>query len=173
MDIFVGRKPEKIKIGKSEGFPYPTLPVLLYRGVLKTYARKKANQFEEHFHASGWRGVWRDTIYTYRHFHSNAHEALGIVRGSVKVELGADKGTTVRLKAGDLIVLPAGTVHRRLAGSKNLSVVGAYPKGQQAYNMCRDLDDCRKAQQKINRLALPKSDPFYGKDGPLMKIWSR
>ncbi|PWU01062.1 MAG: hypothetical protein C5B51_23770 [Terriglobia bacterium] len=47
--------------------------------------------------ASGWTGIWADTIYDYTHFHSNAHEVLGVAEGKVTLRLGGDEGSLVRL----------------------------------------------------------------------------
>ena len=147
------------------------LPVVLYRNVLNKFLPHKADKFEGVFRANGWRGTWRDSIYPYCHFHSNAHEVLGIARGHVAVELGGAGGRTVRLNAGDLVLLPAGVGHRRVRGSANLLVVGAYPAGQQHYNICKSLRECRSANKRIAAVALPQSDPFFGPLGPLKKIW--
>ena len=40
----------------------------------------------------GWLGAWVDGIYAFHHFHSTAHEVLGIVAGSASVILGGPKG---------------------------------------------------------------------------------
>ena len=49
--------------------------------------------------------------------------------------------------------------------------VGAYPKGQEKYNICRDHDECADARKEIARVALPAKDPFYGEEGPLLDVW--
>ena len=35
-------------------------------------------------------GIWTDTIYDYTHFHSNAHEVLGIAEGKVTLRVGGE-----------------------------------------------------------------------------------
>lgn len=139
------------------------LPVLIYRCLLPTQ-RDKAAAFKCRFQKNGWHGLWRDTVYDYHHFHSNAHEVLGIARGTVDILLGGRAGKAVRLKAGDMIVLPAGTGHKRVRGSADLSVVGAYPYGQSDYDM-------RYKGTRVPRVPLPKTDPFYGAKGPLVTAW--
>ena len=148
----------------------PALPVLLYRGVIAPSEKAKARQFEAHFAQNNWGGSWRDIIYPYEHFHSNAHEALGIAAGTVKVELGGENGRRFELQAGDMLVLPAGTAHRALEKSDDLMVVGAYPHGQAEYDMCTG-NKCTRAPEHIAKVALPKTDPFFGPEGPLVKFW--
>ena len=138
------------------------LPVLVYRGVAD-------GDFDALFTASGWVGLWHDGIYDFDHYHSNAHEVLGIGRGHATVQLGGDVGQPVDVAAGDVLVLPAGTGHRRISASSDLLVIGAYPPGQQHYEICRDLRP--EAELRISKLALPATDPVRGKDGPLLKLW--
>jgi uncharacterized protein YjlB len=148
----------------------PRLPVLFYRGVLAGRAQNKADRFEALFEAHGWGGGWRDGIYDYHHFHSNAHEALGIARGHATIMLGGATGKRFALKAGDMVVLPAGTGHCLVKG-KELLVVGAYPKGQERYDICRSLAERGNAPRRIAATRLPDADPYAGQGGPLMDFW--
>src|SRR5215472_11818368 len=79
----------KIHFGMAEDVPNNTLPVLLYRGVLAANAAEKPKLFRERFKENGWAGLWTETIYNYTHFHSNAHEVLGIGEGNVSIKLRA------------------------------------------------------------------------------------
>src|ERR1700723_1788812 len=69
----------------------PTLPLVLYRGALGVEGDLAA-RFEDMFEANGWPGAWRNGIYGHHHYHSTAHEVLGIARGSARGGLGARKG---------------------------------------------------------------------------------
>jgi uncharacterized protein YjlB len=60
----------------------------------------------------------RDGIYDYLHYHSRIHEVLGIAGGSAIVRLGGNKGRIVKLKAGDAVLIPAGTDHQCLSASR-------------------------------------------------------
>jgi uncharacterized protein YjlB len=147
----------------------PHLPVLIYAGVLDTQTADKDKIFQRRFEHNGWHGVWKNGIFNHHHFHSNAHEALGIARGHVEIQLGGRSGKTLTLNAGDLVVLPAGTGHRRVSSSENYVVVGAYPVGQENYDMCHSR--FAEARERIAKTALPLADPFYGPGGPLQKLW--
>ncbi|WEX10500.1 cupin domain-containing protein [Chelativorans sp. AA-79] len=145
----------------------PGLPVLLYPQALGDEVTDKAGAFEQRFRENGWGGTWRNGIMGHHHFHPDAHEALGIARGFVEVQLGGEAGKRFRLQAGDLVVLPAGIGHKNLSASDDLLVVGAYPRGQEDYTICRS-----KAEvTSMPDVPLPESDPFYGKEGPLTRIW--
>lgn len=131
------RRVRKICFEKAADVPNSTLPVLLYRSVLLRRTAGKASAFRRHFRSASLTGIWTDTIYDYTHFYSNAHEVLGVAEGKVTLRLGGDGGSLVRLKAGDMLVLPAGVGHRRIGGDDGLRVIGAYPRGQSHYDMKR------------------------------------
>ena len=128
--------------------------------------------FEDLFKSNGWNDSWRNGVYDYVHYHSRIHEVLGIARGSGKVQFGGPKGHVVSLKAGDVAILPAGTGHQRLKASDDFLVVGAYPPNG-AYDECTSQDDHEKAVTAIAKAARSRSDPVYGKDGPLLRAWGK
>src|ERR687890_46305 len=92
---------------------HPRFAVLLYRGVEGAGAGAEAARalFAEH----GWRGSWVDGVFDFHHFHSTSHEVLAVVAGRATLELGGPQGRAFDVGAGDVVVLPAGTGHRRAA----------------------------------------------------------
>src|SRR5262249_22145567 len=116
---------------------HPRWPLILYRRAVKLpRSLDPAAVFEELFEANDWGDTWRGEIYDYLHYHSKIHEVLGIARGNATVRLGGDKGKIVPLKAGDVVILPAGTGHQSLSASKTFMAVGAYPSSG-TYNLCK------------------------------------
>src|SRR5215467_2714515 len=107
----------------------PALPALVYKGAIDVAAsRNPESAIEELFAQNGWgHGQWRNGIYPFVHYHSMIHEALGIARGTARVQLGGPSGETFDFAAGDVAVLPAGTGHQRLLGSSKLIFIRAYP----------------------------------------------
>jgi uncharacterized protein YjlB len=152
----------------------PALPALIYKGAVELGGNPAA-AIEKLFTANGWgSGQWRDGIFPFVHYHAMIHEALGIARGSARVQLGGHRGETLELKAGDIAVLPAGTGHQRLLGSGDLLVIGGYPPDG-TYNLCRGDDPAERGKSltTIPKVPPPASDPVHGKDGPLVGLWGR
>lgn len=151
----------------------PKLPLIHYRSPVRLDGDfDPAAIFEVLFTSNGWKDSWRDGIYDFNHFHTQTHEVLGIARGNAKVRFGGQRGRTLSLNAGDVIVLPAGTGHRRISASRNLLVVGAYPGNDGNYDEPKPHDvDIEEARAAIKRAPLPASDPVYGRNGGLRKIW--
>ena len=152
--------------------PNNRLPLVLYRGALSSDGDLAA-RCEEMFEANGWPGAWRNGIYGHHHYHSTAHEVLGIARGSARVRLGGENGATVELRQGDVVVIPAGVAHKRENASADLLVVGSYPQGQRP-DICRaEAGSHDKAAANVAKVALPASDPVTGRADPLIDCWRR
>jgi uncharacterized protein YjlB len=146
------------------------LPLIVYRGVLDT-GLDAAAACERLFAGNGWSGGWRGGVYAYHHYHSTAHEALGIVAGSAKVRLGGDNGALVDLHAGDAVVIPAGVAHKGEAASPDLVIVGAYPGGHGPDLRVPGKGDREQALTNIAAVSLPANDPVCGRSGPLIDRW--
>jgi len=135
---------------------HPRFAVLIYRGTgLDDPAAARAR-----FASHGWGGSWVDGIFDFHHFHSSSHEALAIVSGTATVELGGPQGESFKVSAGDVLVLPAGTGHRRATARDGFTVVGAYPAGQEDYDLLREADDAARA--RVDALPAPADDPVGG-----------
>jgi uncharacterized protein YjlB len=167
------RKPHPFKFRDDGKTPNnPQFPLILYRSpIVPNPNVDPAAVFEALFSNNGWTHSWRDGIYDFLHFHTKTHEVLGIARGKARVQFGGNKGRTLEVKAGDVVILPAGTGHCRKSMSKDLLVVGAYPQGG-AYDEPKPSEvDHDKAVASIAKVKAPQKDPVYGNLGPLMRIW--
>jgi len=156
--------------------PNNRLPLVVYRGALGVAAvpgGDRARSCEVMFAENGWPDAWRNGIYGHHHYHSTAHEVLGIAEGSARVRLGGDNGQTVELRTGDVVVIPAGVAHKRESATGDLLVIGAYPKGQSP-DICRAEPSAHdKSAANIARVALPAEDPVTGGAGPLLECWKK
>ncbi len=156
---------------------FPTtesLPLLYYPGAvsLSDSPSDPAARFEALFERNEWPGAWRNGIYHYHHYHSTAHETLGIYRGSAVVRLGGEvNGIVVELHAGDVVVIPAGVAHKRLSATPDLGVVGAYPPEQKVDMNYGQAGERPGTDRNIEALPLPSTDPVTGVSGPLVRLW--
>ena len=149
---------------------HPRWPLLIYPSAVAIAGPDPAVAFEELFTRNRWPAAWRNGVFPFHHFHSNGHEALGIYEGEVTVQLGGDAGVTVNARPGDVIVLPAGTGHKKLSSRGALGVVGAYPEGTQP-DTCTAPFVRGAAAVRIAKVPLPACDPVLGPRGPLFDHW--
>lgn len=166
------KQPETLFFPASEWVPnHPFLPVLVYRDVLEPGETERPHAFECLFSDAGWQGLWRNGVFSYQHYHVGAHEVLGIAEGTAELLIGGPDGASLDVRAGDCLVLPAGTGHQRLSASDDFLVVGGYPPGQHA-----DIETAAATPGELKIIAtlpIPKSDPLYGASGPLTTLWRR
>ena len=151
--------------------PNSKLPVLLYRHAVRLPPGDAASAFEQIFTANEWTGTWRNGVYPFHHYHSTAHEVLGVFRGSARVQLGGERGLVNTLNPGDVVIIPAGVGHKNLGSSADFGVVGAYPLKQEPDMNYGKASERPRADQNIARVPRPARDPVYGLDGPLRQHW--
>lgn len=147
------------------------LPVLIYRNVFGFGDSDPASVIEQVFSRNNWTGSWRNGIFSFHHYHSTAHEALGVYSGWAEVQLGGEGNEAVRIEKGDLVVLPAGTGHKKIGSGKGFAVVGAYPDGQRYDMNYGKPEELELAKKNIIEVPLPSNDPVYGEEGLLFTHW--
>lgn len=151
-------------------FPNSRFPLLVYRSALGP-EQASAESMEALFSSCGWPPAWRSTIFTYHHYHSTAHEVLGVASGSARVMFGGPSGREFEVAAGDVVVVPAGVGHRRLSSTPGFLVVGGYPPGQSWDLLRGEPRDRPQADRNIAVVSMPVTDPVTGHRDPLATHW--
>lgn len=147
------------------------LPFLLYRAgwvedlnpreVLKRLAR------------NGWAGGWINGVFPFHHYHAESHEVLVNTGEPFHVQLGGSDGEIVEFRTRDVVIIPAGGGHCLVDGSHASGVVGAYPLGQEAWDLKRNEQaDYKLALEQIPHVKMPETDPVTGRHQPLMDYWT-
>ena len=106
------------------------LPLLVYPKAFSVLNNDPISTCESLFIANSWQGCWRNGIFSYHHYHSMAHEVLGICMGTAKVQFGGERGIIFSVSLGDVVIITTGGGHKNLGASSDLCVVGAYPPNQ-------------------------------------------
>ncbi|UOR06900.1 cupin domain-containing protein [Hymenobacter aerilatus] len=165
-------QPEQFLFHDDGQIPNSRFPVLLYRNAFPARDAEGAVWLEKRFAANNWTNSWRNGVYAYHHYHSTSHEVLGVYAGTAQLQLGGEQGQSVRVQAGDILVLPAGVGHKNL-GSEQLGIVGAYPEGR-SWDVNRGLPGERpQADQRIAALPIPTTDPLLGAAQGLPTLWKK
>jgi uncharacterized protein YjlB len=162
-------EPRAERLSETADFPNSRWPALVYAAVVTS--GDLASRFESLFAEHGWTGSWRNGLYRQHHYHSTAHEALGVYRGQVSVRLGGPSGRLITLQAGDVAVIPAGVAHKNESQSPDFAVVGAYPTGTHPDMQYGKPGERPQADRRIESLAKPSCDPVLGSDGGLTRLW--
>ncbi len=148
--------------------PNSRLPLLVYRDAVPA----DAAAIEQVFAANRWPPAWRDGVHPFHHFHSTAHEALGVARGEASVLFGGPGGKVLTVRAGDVVVIPAGVAHCNQGQSDDLLIVGAYPDNGSRPDLRRGKpDEHDAAQRAVAAVPAPAADPVAGLGGALAGLW--
>lgn len=132
------------------------LPVIVYRQVFDSRSVSASN-WEQLFKQNNFGESWRDGIFTFHHYHSTAHEALGCYAGHAQVRLGGDDEQVrkdVELNAGDCILIPTGVAHKNIGQDSEFAVVGSYDLDGRSYDMNygKDAEERRKAEENMRKV---------------------
>lgn len=161
---------------KDDGvFPNNILPVVLYRKALTI----PMSEFLLYmylkliFYENGWTRNWRGGIFNFNHYHSNAHEVLGVCSGKTSLLLGGEDGTEINIEKGDVLVIPAGVAHKNLGRENNVSCIGGYFEGI-TYDMNYGNQNERPGTDlNIASLPIPDTDPLYGRNDGIVTLWQK
>lgn len=144
--------------------PNSRFPLLVHRGAVPGGGEDAVREL---FRSNGWLNNWvYPGIYTYGHFHSTTHECLGCAAGWMEIVIFGEGGPTVRVEAGDVIVMPAGVSHEMTANSDDNVMIGGYPDGRDWDNIPDSVlteESRRAAAKRIMMLPIPDRDPVTGK----------
>ena len=151
---------------------HPRWPMIVYsRAIAPETLSASEYAFDELFARNGWPVAWRADIYPFTHYHSKTHEVLGIAKGEATVQFGGKSGKILTARAGDALLLPAGTGHKRISSSSDLLVIGAYPPGSK-YDLMRSGESDKAAiRVRIAKVAKPTTDPVSGAAGAMLTLW--
>ncbi|KAL4921394.1 hypothetical protein BDW62DRAFT_208393 [Aspergillus aurantiobrunneus] len=173
--------PNTYHLPQTEHTPNSRLPVLHYKNVLPL--PRTEDEVTRFLTAHKWekRGTWGPIWES--HFHPNSHECYGIFQGSSTLLLGAageddtsnNIGLRITVNAGDVIVLPAGTGHSSVESTDDYKYIGVYPDGCPRWRneFGKSRIDKTSFRDEIASVGYPEEDPVYGKDGPMMQLWSQ
>jgi uncharacterized protein YjlB len=150
----------------------PNLPLLFYPQALSERDRQ-ISRCKELLATNGWGGAWVDGVFSYHHYHSTSHEVLVVISGRARITFGGPEGETVEVQAGDAVVIPAGVGHCNTGSSGDFMVVGAYPRGQEDYDLrTGEKGERPEVLENIRNVPLPEADPLFAEGGPLLQQWS-
>ncbi|UNI24084.1 hypothetical protein JDV02_009860 [Purpureocillium takamizusanense] len=157
-------------------------PLLIYHGVFP--AATPPSAVEAHLARVGVvEAQWRSTMYDTTHFHSNTHEVLCVTRGRARLCFGGEDNpgrVEPVVEGGDVVIVPAGVGHRLLddmgssqgggggGGGGGFQMVGSYPVGAPAWDMCYGREGEKTRLEGIGKLGWLERDPIYGDEGPVL-----
>ncbi len=147
------------------------LPLVILKGPLKDVP-SGPELFEATFRQNGWPPAWRNGLFDFHHYHSKAHEVLGVYSGWVRVCFGGPQGEVLEATEGDVIIIPAGVSHCNRGQSPDFRVVGGYPEGQSWDMMYGKRGERLQADHNISQVLKPSCDPVFGSQGILLRLWA-
>ncbi|KAH0614739.1 uncharacterized protein H6S33_000375 [Morchella sextelata] len=166
-------KPHTINLSPTSLIPNSAFPLLLYRSAFPP--ETTAETIEAHFRSNNWIPQWRYSMFHQSHYHSTTHEALGVFSGSARLRFGvsdkesASEGVEEDVKAGDVIIIPAGVAHRCISEKDGFMMVGAYPDGAKKWDM--NYGGEHPGGDLVEK-KVPEDDPVRGKDTDgLLGLW--
>ncbi|MCG8685632.1 MAG: cupin domain-containing protein [Desulfobacterales bacterium] len=158
----MNKRPQPVPVVFEDDGIFPNnsrVPLVLYPSAFGH--TPEPDRIEHLVTAKGWVPAWRYTVYPYHHYHTTAHEFLVCYKGQGRVLFGGDGGQAFDIKPGDAVMIPAGVAHKCLK-DKGLAMVGSYPPGQSPDMNYGRPEERPAADQNIQDLSFPKTDPVSG-----------
>ena len=167
---------EPFYLDENKPFPNNHFPILYYPGGVDHLmdAEDPGQAVKNLFETNNYSNSWINGIFAYHHFHSNTHEVLACISGEASVQLGgpSDENQSVyTFKKGDVLLLPAGTGHKRINASADFQIVGAYPEGKEHDLQKGQAENYAAIKARVADVSIPKTDPVYGTTDGIFEYW--
>lgn len=153
-------------------YPNSQFPVVVYRKALRALPVIGAMEVQRLFRKNKWANNWKGSIYTFDHYHSTAHEVLGVISGKTLLRLGGEDGREIEIRKGDVVIIPAGVAHRNMRSEGDIKVVGGYPLARHFDMNFGKPGERPQTDANIASLGVPLTDPVFGAGGNVAKIWN-
>jgi len=76
------------------------------------------------------------------------------------------------LRAGDVVLLPAGVSHKKLDATQGFEIVGAYPSNGPTHDFqYGDANDYEAIKNNVANVEKPLTDPVTGSPGDINEYW--
>lgn len=160
-------------IKENKPFPNNFLPVIYYPEALKELTEEKDNgdSVKAYLEKNGYSNSWINGILAQHHFHSNTHEVLVCLSGMATVQLGGPDAESYPFHQGDVLLLPAGTAHKKIDASSDFQIVGAYPNGLDYDMQMGNTEEYAAIKERVSKVIQPEMDPVEGNQGPVFEYW--
>ena len=168
----MSQQPLLFHVKQAPEFPNSRFPVVLYHQVLALPAFFREHHIKKVFAANQWTNAWDGGIFTYHHYHSISHEALGFYEGSTTIQLGGPGGPEIVVLRGDVLIIPAGIVHKNLGDEHQVQCIGAYPDGRDFDIKTGEPGERPAADRAIAALPVPAADPILGRGRGISQFWN-
>jgi len=152
-------------------FPNSTLPVLHYSHVLDLPLFFPAKSVEALFKENNWSNFQVSGVFKYHHYHSVTHEVMAVLKGETELVLGGDGGIHLKIKKGDVLIIPAGVAHKNLGDQNQVKCLLAYPEGKNYDMKYGEPGERPKTDNNIKLVPMPTYDPVFGAEGALFNFW--
>ncbi len=84
---------EHVLVSETDGVPNnDKLPLILYRAAVDFGDLEPEGVLEKLFARHDWGDGFRGDTFPFHHYHSTAHEVVGIARGSAEIQFGGPTG---------------------------------------------------------------------------------
>ena len=166
---------EPIYLKESKPYPNNKLPALYYENVLESILGESysGQDVMRLLQQNGYTNTWSNGILNQHHFHSIAHEALACTLGELRVQLGGEDEIILTVRKGDVLLLPAGTAHKKLEATEEHEIIGGYPLNQPDYDFqYGDASDYEAIKEKVAQVELPHTDPITDFPALIKQYWS-
>lgn len=156
--------PKRFKF-KADGYipNNPRLDALFYRNAFRfERSGDPAALIEAVFNANGWSKAWRNGSYDFVHYHPRTHEVLGVARGWASLRIGGNHGTTIRVRAGDVLLVPAGVGHECLKANPQFLVVGLILRRASTANIAGASENTKRQRGRFRGCRFLRRTPCTG-----------